>query len=297
MTIARITDYPMPAVSDFPASRVNWTVDPQRAMLLVHDMQEYFLAFFEQDGALLQMLKAHCARLCEWARRNGVMVVYSAQPHVQPAERRGVLSQMWGAGITAAVAEQQYISRDLSPAPGDLIIQKWRYSAFRHSELENVMREQQRDQLLICGVYAHIGCMATALDAFMLDIQAFMVGDCLADFSAPLHQQALAQVADCCGSVVSLEQVLETSNVMSREGLLHHAKVLTGQVGQELDPEANLMDYGLDSLQVMNLIASWNLAGVQVHLEDMLQEPTVNGWWNVLCRARHTSHAMMEVAS
>ncbi|MFJ4141958.1 isochorismatase family protein [Pseudomonas sp. NPDC089734] len=296
MTIARIADYPMPTVSDFPANRVDWKVDPERCMLLVHDMQEYFLAFFEQDGDLLARLKAHCARLCQWARDNGVPVVYSAQPQVQPAERRGLLTPMWGPGITAANTEQQFIAFELSPGPDDIVIQKWRYSAFRHSNLENIMREQHRDQLLICGVYAHIGCMATALDAFMLDIQAFVAGDCMADFSERSHHQALSQVADCCGTVVSLEQVLNAGNdLLSREGLLRHLNILTASTGQTLDLDANLMDYGLDSLQVMNLISVWNEAGIRVRLEDILQKPTFNGWWDTLSRARNASCVLAEV--
>lgn len=297
MTIARISDYPMPAASAFPANRVDWIVMPERAILLVHDMQEYFLSFFEPDCVLQAILKEHCARLIQWARSNDVPVVYSAQPHIQSIESRGLLTQMWGPGITASDADQQLIAPELSPRPDDVVIQKWRYSAFRHSELESIMRESQRDQLLICGVYAHIGCMATALDAFMLNIQPFLIGDCLADFSEESHLQAMNQVADYCGSVVSLEQVLNAGgSLLSRAGLLHHLSSLIAHSDLPLDPDANLMDYGLDSLQVMNLIAAWNAAGVQVRLDDILRQPTFNGWWCVLTNSRHVSCATTEVA-
>ena len=37
-----------------------------------------------------------------------------------------------------------------------------------------------RDQLLVTGVYAHIGCTATVVEAFQRDIEAFSAADAVA---------------------------------------------------------------------------------------------------------------------
>ncbi|NEE16626.1 isochorismatase, partial [Streptomyces sp. SID7499] len=39
MALPAIVPYPMPAADELPANRVDWTVDPARAVLLVHDLQ------------------------------------------------------------------------------------------------------------------------------------------------------------------------------------------------------------------------------------------------------------------
>lgn len=44
--IPPIEAYPLPTAGALPPVTPHWTVDPDRAVLLVHDMQRYFLAPF-----------------------------------------------------------------------------------------------------------------------------------------------------------------------------------------------------------------------------------------------------------
>jgi len=208
MSIAKIADYPMPLADSFPANRTAWQIKPSRAVLLMHDMQVYFLRFYAPDSALVATLLNHLVRLRQWADRHGVPVVYSAQPHVQSPSERALLNDMWGPGLTAVEPEQQRIVDALAPGAGDTVLSKWRYSAFQRTDLLQRMQGWKRDQLLIGGIYAHIGCMVTAVDAFMRDVQAFLVGDAVADFSLARHHMALDYVATRCGQVVDTDGVI-----------------------------------------------------------------------------------------
>jgi isochorismate hydrolase len=51
-------------------------------------------------------------------------------------------------------------------------------------------------------VYAHVGVLATALEAFTNDIQPFLVADALGDFSEAEQLQALRYAARRCGVVL-----------------------------------------------------------------------------------------------
>src|SRR5690606_968847 len=119
----------------------------------------------------IAQLRALCNNL-------GVPVIYTAQSSHQPAEERALLNDFWGPGMTAPeFRDQQAMIPELAPHPDDIVLTKWRYSAFQRSDLRQRMTHMGRDQLIVTGVYAHIGCMATALDAFMQDIQPFLAID------------------------------------------------------------------------------------------------------------------------
>lgn len=286
MAIPTITDYPMPDPASFPANRTGWQPDPKRAVLLIHDMQRYFLRFYDAEGELLRRLIANLGRLRGWARAHGVPVVYTAQPHEQPAGDRALLNDMWGPGLTVAEPDLQQVVAELSPDRDDIVLTKWRYSAFKRSDLLERMRALGRDQLVIGGVYAHIGCMVTAVDAFMSDIQPFLVGDAVADFSEAEHRMALRYVATRCGALVATAALSAAPRpTASREWLQARVLELVEDETQ-LDPEENLIFYGLDSIQVMALAGELKERGVEVGFDDLARVPTLNAWWALIEQRR-----------
>jgi len=206
--LPRITPYPIPTGFGFARARVGWRPDPARAALLVHDMQNYFLApFGTADQALLARVIDNIAMLRKHAAELGIPVIFSAQPGGQSRAERGLLQDFWGDGPPAdehAVA----IVDALTPAPGEIRLTKRRYSAFAGTPLAALLGG--RDQLIVTGVYAHIGVLATALDAFMRDIQPFVVVDAVADFSPAHHRDAMRHVTERCGVVAGSTEITES---------------------------------------------------------------------------------------
>ncbi|GHC68171.1 isochorismatase family protein [Streptomyces flavofungini] len=208
MALPAITPYPLPTAAELPANRVDWRVDPARAVLLVHDLQNYFLSAYDAGAAPVPGLLANVRALKERAAALGVPVLYTAQPGGQTPEERGLQQDFWGSGLpddphAAAIADA------VAPAPGDQVLTKWKYSGFVRTGLADHLRELGRDQLVITGIYAHIGVLMTACDAWMRDIQAFVVADAVADFSADDHAMALRWAAGRCAVVTTTDSVLE----------------------------------------------------------------------------------------
>ncbi|MCW5253044.1 MULTISPECIES: isochorismatase family protein [unclassified Streptomyces] len=202
--IPAIAPYPLPTAGELPANTAAWTAEPDRAVLLLHDMQRYFLAPLPE--ALRTELVANVTALRDRARAAGVPVAYTAQPGGMTPEQRGLLADFWGPGMRTAPADREIVD-GLAPEDGDWVFTKWRYSAFHRSDLLERMRAQGRDQLVVCGVYGHVGVLMTAVDAFTHDIRTFLVADGIADFGEDEHRATLDYAARRCAVVTTAGEV------------------------------------------------------------------------------------------
>jgi bifunctional isochorismate lyase/aryl carrier protein len=197
----------MPTQDDLPVNTASWTLDPARAVLLVHDMQHYFLRPFAAEHSPRRELVTNAAALRHTCARLGVPVAYTAQPGDMTDQQRGLLKDFWGPGMTAGPRDREVLE-ELAPAAGDTVLTKWRPSAFFRTGLLDLLRTTGRDQLIVCGVYAHVGILMTTGEACAHDIQTFVVADAVADFTAADHRMTLRYVAARCGMALPTETVL-----------------------------------------------------------------------------------------
>jgi isochorismate hydrolase len=205
-TLPTIESYPLPTVASLPANTAQWVMEPARAVLLIHDMQRYFVRPF--PAALRKTLVHNVMSMRERAVAAGVPIAYTAQPGGMTDDQRGLLKDFWGAGMRVDPEERQIID-ELAPTERDWVFTKWRYSAFFKSGLLDRMRAAGRDQLIICGVYAHVGVLMSAVEAFTNDIETFLVADAIADFNESYHRLAIEYGARRCAVVTTSDQVLQ----------------------------------------------------------------------------------------
>ena len=219
MGIPSIAPYPMPTTAQLPVNLVGWRCDPARSVLLVHDMQRYFLDFFHAGEPPLTTLVSNLRDLKEGAVAAGVPVIYTAQPGGMTRRQRGLLMDIWGPGMSKDPRERDIIP-ELAPAEGDIVLTKWRYSAFARSDLAETLGGLGRDQLIVGGVYAHVGCMITACDAFTEDIQPFLVADAVADFTPEYHHMALRWAAERCAMILPTRDLLQSLSRRVAENIM-----------------------------------------------------------------------------
>ncbi len=207
MAIPAIAPYPMPTEDELPVNVAPWAIRPDRAMLLVHDMQNYFLGPFAPDRAPLTELVRNVSALRKGFSAAGAPISYTAQPGGMSDEQRGLLKDFWGVGMTTD-PDQRRILAEVQPTGADTVLTKWRPSAFCRTDLLSLMQRHGRDQLVICGVYAHVGILMTAHEGFSNDIETFVVADAVADFTAEYHRMALTYASARCAVTVSTAAAL-----------------------------------------------------------------------------------------
>jgi bifunctional isochorismate lyase/aryl carrier protein len=288
MSLPRIAPYDMPTAAELPANRVAWRPEPGRCALLIHDMQEHFLAPFARDASPVVELLSNIGALRSRCAELGVPVFYSAQPGGQTLEQRGLLQDFWGDGIAAGPAGQAIVG-ELAPGEDDVLVTKWRYSAFVRTDLDSRLRALGRDQLLVVGIYGHIGCLMTACHAFMQEVQPFLVADAIADFSAADHARALDWGAQRCAVVTTTAAVLGdlAPPALTRARVAGDLLAALDDPPAVLEGDTDLMDLGLDSIAVMGLLTAWREQGAEVAFEDLAEvEPTLDAWWSVISARR-----------
>lgn len=289
MALPAISPYAMPGAAELPQNKVSWTPDPKRSVLLIHDMQNHFVNAFSAGQSPVTELVANIQRLRQHCTALGIPVVFSAQPGGQTVDQRGLLLDFWGMGI-ADGSDPKRIIDALTPAEGDIHLTKWRYSAFRRTGLMDLMKEQGRDQLIITGIYAHIGCLQTASDGFMSEIQPFLVADALGDFSREQHLMALQYAAKLCAVTTVTDRVIELlgpasfqkAETFSPQRLREEVAELLAQSAADLGEQENLLDRGLDSIRIMSLVERWRRQGAEVTFVELAERPTLTDWYALL---------------
>lgn len=208
MGIPLIKEYDIPSAVKAGRAPLSWTVNNRKAALLIHDMQNFFLDKYESKS-FVQQLVLRIESIRKACHAVGIPTYYTAQQGDQTIADRGLLVDFWGPGMPA-LGNATEIVPGLEPVLGvDRVVIKHRYSAFSKNDFLANLKQANRTQLIICGVYAHIGCLVTAADAFMSDIEPFVIADALGDFSLEHHEFALNHIANCSGKVLSTAQLLE----------------------------------------------------------------------------------------
>lgn len=166
-------------------------VEPAVSALIVVDMQNDFV---KPGGALLvpsaQATIPAVQRLLALARRGRMAVFYTQDTH-DPGD---IEFAIWGEHVLRGSRGWQIID-ELTPQPGDRVIQKLRYDGFFGTSLDHELRLRGMATVIVCGTVANICVLHTAGSAALRGYKVILPVDAISAITPFDHQVAIRQTA------------------------------------------------------------------------------------------------------
>ena len=159
----------------------------EKAAMLVIDMQHYF-------HGLVAPILDNVLCLIDACRTAQLKIVFTRHGVHDPQNDGGMLTTWWDDLIVHG-SEAWQLNKELKPNSSDLVIDKKRYSAFQGTDLDDWLRNNGVEDLIISGVMTNLCCETTARDAFGYDYRVFFVADATATINEELHLATLKNLA------------------------------------------------------------------------------------------------------
>jgi len=170
-----------------------------KCALLVVDMQNYFLPVASPIVDRVLSIVNAC-------RLRNVRILFTRHGHRDIEKDGGLLLQWWGDCILHGTRDWE-IMDVLTPSQTDSVVDKNRYSAFFGTGLDEMLRAEGIEELIITGVMTNCCCETTARDAFMRDYRVFVVSDATAAADEELHLATLKNMAFAFAHVLDTESL------------------------------------------------------------------------------------------
>ena len=195
-----------------------WEWERDRSVLFVVDMQNDWVGGAgTQTTNEATMMVPKIKKLIGKCRELGVPVIYTQQetdPLYNPLEVAAIPS-LKNSKRRKGLKEYE-IYHELAPQPGDVVIQKRRFSPFYGTDLDIILanirgKTNPVDTIIICGTIINVCCEALARDAFYRDYKVIMGSDVCAALTEESRQATLVNMRlfgmamDCESIIKALE--------------------------------------------------------------------------------------------
>ena len=162
---------------------VRYQIDPQKTALLVFDMINEFIkpGFQGYTPGLREDLVPRLKRLIEHCHSKNIPVIYAIHCFRREGSDMGIMAEL-SRGLREGKrfirgTESVEVYDEIKPQEGDIVIEKHRYSAFRGTDLELILRSMGKDTLIVTGFSTNIGCETTARDGTCRDFRIIFPSD------------------------------------------------------------------------------------------------------------------------
>ena len=161
----------------------------KKALLIIDMLNDFIL-----EGAPLQVPNAtsiipNIKREIEKAKKGSYPIIYVCDSHDENDKE----FEIWPKHCVKNT-EGAKIVKELSPAEGDYIVEKTRYSGFYNTNLDTILKKLNIDTLIITGLVTNICVMYTVADAVSRGYKVIVPKDCVIGLDEDTHKFGLYQI-------------------------------------------------------------------------------------------------------
>jgi nicotinamidase-related amidase len=198
---------------------LNELVRPDRAAVIVIDVQMHFIG--ADLSADLAGFIDHLEALIAAARSAGVRCIFVRAVETDAGNTDVWVSRHAGKphrlGNVEGGPGSAFHPR-ITPAPGEAVFTKSRYSAFLGTALEDVLRGEGIDTVILTGLQSDVCVRFTGAEAFQRDFWTITVADATTTRSSEDHDRAMTEAATHWGIVATADDVISAWQATSVAG-------------------------------------------------------------------------------
>jgi nicotinamidase-related amidase len=200
----------------YESGRARFPVNAANCALLVIDMQDEFVkpewSPFWVPQATRQVPQIR--RLIDHCRAKNVPVIFTAfaQTHRGMDRPRSGSSMPNRYPILAddpAFFRDGRIWAEIAPLEEDVVIRKPSYGAFYDTPLETILKNMQKDTVIICGTLTNYCCGTTARQAYERGFHVVFGSDVTATDDPDMQEPELRVIRKGFGQVMTCKEIIE----------------------------------------------------------------------------------------
>jgi nicotinamidase-related amidase len=194
----------------------SFPVDRQKTALLVIDMQDEFVkpnwTPFWVPGAT--RMAGRVRRLLDFCRSKGIPVIFTAfartHSYLDRPKSRAFMSNRHRDRVPddSSYFRDGRIWHELSPLKGEIVIHKPSYGAFYDTPLETILKNLDRDTVVVCGTLTNVCCGTTARQAYERGFKVIVGSDVTASDDPGLHLAELRTLRKGFAMVMPSRQII-----------------------------------------------------------------------------------------
>jgi len=165
-------------------------MNSNRNALLIIDMLNDFVL----KGAVLEVPAArniipNLKKSIDEAREKKIPIIYICDSHAEDDKEFEIFPPHAVKGTKGA-----QVVEELSPKHRDYLVEKTTYSGFYNTELDDLLKKLDVNELIVTGIVTNICVMYTVYDAFLRGYRVIVPEDCVAGLNEEDHKFALKQM-------------------------------------------------------------------------------------------------------